>query len=40
MAEISPATALKDLKALFTIKFIERKTPTKSVKSHYFVLNQ
>lgn len=38
IAEISPVTATKDLQALCAIGFIERRCPTKSVKSHYFEL--
>lgn len=38
IAEISPVTATKDLQKLCEMGFIERKTPTKSVKSHYFIL--
>lgn len=38
IAKISPVTATKDMEMLCQSGFIERKTPTKSVKSHYFVL--
>ena len=34
----SPVTATKDLQMLCESGFIKRKTPTKSVKSHYFAL--
>lgn len=40
IADISPVTATKDLQKLCEMGFIERKTPTKSVKSHYFILAQ
>jgi len=38
IAKISPVTATKDMEILCQSGFIERKTPTKSVKSHYFIL--
>ena len=38
IAKISPVTATKDMEVLCQSGFIERRTPTKSVKSHYFVL--
>lgn len=38
IASVSPVTALTDLKYLCEIGFIERVSPTKSVKSHYFAL--
>jgi len=34
---ISPGTATKDLQALCQAGMIEKRQPTKSVKSHYFV---
>ena len=38
IAKISPVTATKDMETLCQSGFIERRTPTKSVKSHFFVL--
>ena len=38
IASISPGTASKDLEFLCKTGFIKKVMPTKSVKSHYFVL--
>lgn len=38
IAKISPVTATKDMEILCQSGFIQRRTPTKSVKSHFFVL--
>lgn len=38
IASVSPMTASNDLKALCEAGLIEQKTPTKSVRSHYYIL--
>lgn len=38
ISSISAATAAKDLEALCQTGFIEKRTPTKSVKSHYYAI--
>ena len=38
IASISPVTASKDLEYLCKTGFIKKVMPTKSVKSHYFIL--
>jgi transcriptional regulator with PAS, ATPase and Fis domain len=38
VANVSPMTATNDLKTLCEAGIIEQKTPTKSVRSHYYIL--